>query len=213
MSDVFRIIEQAGVVPVVVATSDDEALHTCQALARGGLPVAEITFRTAAAAAAIARVRREMPEILVGAGTVLTVDSARQALDAGAAFLVSPGFSRAVVQFAIEKGVPVLPGCSNPTDLMAAMEMGLEWVKFFPAEPLGGLGMLKALAAPFGMLKFVPTGGIDETNLAAYLSFKQAPACGGSWMVRKELAQAGRFDEIERLTAEAVGIVRAAKGL
>lgn len=213
MSDVFQIIEETGVVPVVVASSEDEALRTCQALMRGGLPVAEITFRTEAAAAAIARVRRELPDMLVGAGTVLTVDAAREALDSGAAFLVSPGFSRAVVDFAIKNGVPALPGCSNPTDLMAAVEEGLEWVKFFPAEPLGGLGMLKALAAPFGTLKFVPTGGIDETNLAAYLSFKQAPACGGSWMVKRELAQAGRFEEIERLAAEAVAIARTAKGL
>ncbi len=213
MSDVFEVIGRAGVVPVVVASSEEEALETCRALERGGLSVAEITFRTAAAAAAIARVRREMPGMLVGAGTVLTVESARQALEAGAAFLVSPGFSRSVVRFAQENGTPVLPGCSNPSDLMAAVEMGLTWVKFFPAEPLGGLGMLKALAAPFGSLQFVPTGGIDEKNLASYLSFRQAPACGGSWMVRKELAQAGRFDEIERLTAEAVSIARTAKGL
>jgi Entner-Doudoroff aldolase len=156
---------------------------------------------------AIKRVATELPSILVGAGTVLNVENARRAIAAGAKFIVSPGFSADVVKFCIQHGMPITPGCSNPTDIGMAVAMGLEVVKFFPAEAMGGIKTLKAIAAPYGMVKFIPTGGIDASNLNEYLSFNKVHACGGSWMVKADLIKAGNFAEIGRLTQEAMGVM------
>ena len=204
MHDVLKQIGDFGIVPVVVIENAADAVPLCRALLDGGLPVAEITFRTAAAAEAIRAITRELPSILVGAGTVLTIENADRAVEAGAKFIVSPGFSRDVVEFCLDKGVPVTPGCSSPTDIGMAVGCGLEVVKFFPAESVGGIKTLKAIAAPYGMVKFIPTGGIDAANLNEYLSFNKVLACGGSWMVKADLISAGNFAEITRLTREAI---------
>ena len=200
-------IDRFGLVPVIKLEDAAQAVPLADALCRGGLPVAEVTFRTAAAAESIRRIRAAHPEMLVGAGTVTSVEMAQQALDAGAEFLVGPGFNRAVVEFCLAKGVTVLPGCSSPTDMETALGYGFTTVKFFPAEASGGLAALKAMAAPFGSLRFMPTGGIDLKNLKDYLSFDQVVACGGSWLVKEDLIAAGDFAAIERLTAEAVSEV------
>ena len=170
---------------------------------RAGLPCAEITFRTAAAAAAIAAIAAAVPELRVGAGTVLTVEQAEAALQAGASFIVAPGFDPAVVDFALQRGVPIVPGVCTPTEVTLALARGLSLLKLFPAEAAGGVAYLKALAAPFGAARFVPTGGIGPDNLASYLAVRQVVACGGSWMVTKELIAAGDFDTIGGLACEA----------
>lgn len=204
MNEVLTQIGQIGIVPVVVIEDAADAVPLCKALSDGGLPIAEITFRTAAAEEAIRRATAELPDMLIGAGTVLTTDQAQRAIDAGARFIVSPGFNPAVVEFCAEKGVPITPGCSNPTDVEMALSCGLEVVKFFPAEAFGGLKTLKAISAPYGMMKFVPTGGIDASNLNEYLAFNKVLACGGSWMVKADLIKAGDFAAITQLTREAV---------
>ena len=204
MSDVLKQLEAAGIVPVVVIDDAAKAVPLAKALIAGGLPVAEVTFRTAAAEEAIRRISQEVPEILVGAGTVLTTEQAQRAIDAGARYIVSPGLNPEVVRFCQSKNVPITPGCSNPTDIEIAMGLGLDVVKFFPAEAFGGLATLKAISAPYGKMKFVPTGGIDATNINDYLAFNKVLACGGSWMVKADLIKDNKFDEITRLTREAV---------
>lgn len=204
MNDVLKAIEDFGIVPVVVIDNADDAVPLCKAMAEGGLPLAEITFRTAAAEQAIKNVTKELPDILVGAGTVLTTEQAQRAMDAGSKFIVSPGFDPVVVKYCLDKGVPITPGCSNPTDLAAAVGFGLEVVKFFPAEALGGLNMLKAIAAPYGGLRFIPTGGVTTANLNDYLSFNKILACGGTWIAKADVIKAGNFEEITRVTREAV---------
>ncbi len=206
MQDAISTIGRHRLVPVVVVDSPDAALRVCEALLEGGLPVAEITFRTAAAVESIRAVAKKMPEILVGAGTVLSVSQAEAAIDAGASFIVSPGFSPTLVSHCLARQISVMPGCCTPTDLTMAVEHGLETVKFFPAETAGGLAALKAMAAPFTQLRFVPLGGIDASNMRTYLAFPKVSACGGSWMVHKDLVSEGRFDRIRDLTAEAVAI-------
>ncbi len=196
-----------GLVPVIKLEDAAQAVSLADALCRGGLPVAEVTFRTAAAAESIRRIRAAHPEMCVGAGTVLSAAQAQQALDAGAEFIVTPGFNRPVVEFCLEKGIPVVPGCSGPTDMESALAYGLSAVKFFPAEASGGLSALKAMAAPYGSLRFMPTGGIDAKNLKDYLAYDRIFACGGSWFVKEDLVAAGDFAAIERLTAEAVALV------
>ena len=203
-SDVLQQLAVAGIVPVVVIDDAEKAVPLAQALIAGGLPVAEVTFRTAAAEEAIRRISQNVPEILLGAGTVLTIEQAQRAIDAGARYIVSPGLNPDVVRFCQSKGVPITPGCSNPTDIEMAMGLGLDVVKFFPAEAFGGLATLKAIAAPYGKVKFIPTGGIDATNINDYLAFNKVLACGGSWMVKAELIKENKFDEITRLTREAV---------
>lgn len=212
MQDAIGTIKQHRVVPVVVVDSPDAALRVCEALLEGGLPVAEITFRTAAAVESIRAVTKQMPEILVGAGTVLSVSQAEAAVDAGASFIVSPGFSPTLVSHCLARQISVMPGCCTPTDLTMAVEHGLETVKFFPAETAGGLPALEAMAAPFTQLRFVPLGGIDASNMRSYLAFPKVAACGGSWMVHKDLVSEGRFDRIRDLTAEAVAIAAEAAG-
>ena len=204
MNEVLEQIGKIGIVPVVVIDDAADAVPLCKALVDGGLPIAEITFRTAAAEEAIKRAASELPDMLIGAGTVLTTEQAQRAIGAGARFIVSPGFNPAVLEFCAEKGVPITPGCSNPTDIEMALSHNLEVVKFFPAEAFGGLKTLKAISAPYGMMKFIPTGGIDASNLNDYLGFSKVLACGGSWMVKADLIKAGEFGAIAQLTREAV---------
>jgi len=211
MNSVLEKLGSFGVVPVVVIPDAQHAGPLAAALHAGGLDCVEVTLRTAAGLDAIAAIARAHPSMLTGAGTVLTVEQAKAAAGNGAAFVVSPGLNRKVVEYCLGAGVPVTPGVVTPTEIEAALDLGLDVVKFFPAEPSGGLAYLKAVSAPYGGVRFIPTGGIDEKNLAAYLQFKPVLACGGSWMVKKELIEAGRFDEIERLTAGAVRAVKAAR--
>jgi 2-dehydro-3-deoxyphosphogluconate aldolase/(4S)-4-hydroxy-2-oxoglutarate aldolase len=200
---VFSEIGRHRIVPVVAIGDAEQADPLGDALVAGGLPVAEITFRTDAAEAAL-RALAQRGDMLVGAGTVLTVRQAKTALDAGAQFIVSPGFSSEVVDYCLDQGIPITPGCATPSDLHQAVQRELSVVKFFPAEAMGGLKMLKALSAPFGGMKFVPTGGINADNLSDYLTHDAVLACGGSWMVKRSLLDEGRFDEVTRLTREAV---------
>lgn len=204
MHEILTQIVDLGIVPVVVIDNADDAVPLARALVEGVLPIAEVTFRTAAAEDAIRAITQEIPEVLVGAGTVLTTDQATRAVHAGAKFIVSPGFNPTVVDYCLANGIPITPGCSNPTDVGLATEKGLEVVKFFPAEAAGGIKALKAIAAPFGGMRFIPTGGVEAANLNDYLSFAKVLACGGSWMVKADLIKAGKFDEVTRLTREAI---------
>lgn len=207
MNQVLDKIGKIGLVPVVKIDDAKDAVPLGRALLEGGLPVAEITFRTAAAAEAIRRVKAELPEMLIGAGTVLTIDQVKASMDSGAEFIVSPGLNPKVVEYCVSNSIPITPGCSNPSDIEAALEFGLEVVKFFPAEASGGLAAIKAISAPYGKLKFMPTGGIGPSNVGDYLSFEKIHACGGSWMVKSDWIKAGNFDEIKRVTADAVKLV------
>lgn len=197
----------AGVklVPVVVIDDAERASGLADAMVAGGLPVAEVTFRTAAAVDAI-RAMSKNPYMLVGAGTVLNVDQAEQALDAGATFIVSPGLSVDVVRYCQERNVPVYPGATSATEMMEAIELGLSIVKFFPAEANGGASALKAYSGPFGQLRFIPTGGISEKNLDSYLALPQVLAVGGSWMVPQKAIAAGEFEAITELCRDATAL-------
>ncbi len=204
MNELLKKISDFGIVPVVKLDDAKDALPLAKALYEGGLPLAEITFRTSAAEEAIRRLSAQMPEMLVGAGTVLTREQADKAIAAGAKFIVTPGFNGKIVEHCIAKGVPIVPGCSGPSDMEAAMELGLDVVKFFPAEQAGGVEYLKAVSGPYPNLKFMPTGGINAQNLNDYLSLKNVLACGGSWMVKADLVGAGDFAAITELTKQAV---------
>jgi 2-dehydro-3-deoxyphosphogluconate aldolase / (4S)-4-hydroxy-2-oxoglutarate aldolase len=193
------------VIPVVVLTKAEIALPVAQALAAGGLPVAEVTFRTPAAADAIRTIAAET-DLLVGAGTVIRPDQVNAAVEAGARFVVTPGFSEAVVRRCVELGVPVIPGVATATEVIAALDQGLSLLKLFPAEAVGGIPVLNGLAGPFPEVQFVPTGGVSAANMCAYLALSNVAAVGGSWMVAPELIAAGDYDAIERLTAEAVAL-------
>ena len=171
-------------------------------------PVGEVTFRTEAAVEGIKKIHEKFPGMLIGAGTVLTKTQVDQAMEAGAQFIVSPGFDSEVVDYCISRNIPVIPGCMTPTEITMAVKAGLSVVKFFPAQPAGGITMLKALAAPYPKLKFMPTGGIDPQNLKDYLSFSKVIACGGSWMVKENLIKAGDFDKIYELTKNAVALAQ-----
>lgn len=206
MNGILEQIGKLGIVPVVKIDNASDAVSLGKALIEGGLPLAEITFRTAAAPEAISNISKAYPEMLVGAGTVLSVDQAKKAVESGSKFIVSPGFNPAVVEYCVKNNIPITPGCSNPSDIEMALGFGLEVVKFFPAEAFGGLNTLKAMSAPYGMMKFIPTGGIDAKNLNDYLAFPKVLACGGSWMVKDELIKAGNFAEIAKLTREAVNL-------
>ena len=202
--DIIKELHNYGLVPVIKITDVNNAVPLAKALADGGLNCAEITFRTACAKEAIAKITKEMPDMLVGAGTVLTPEQADEAIDAGSKFIVSPGFNPRVVKHCLEKGIPVLPGCATPSEVEQAIEMGLTAVKFFPAEAAGGLNMIKSMAAPYQQIQFMPTGGINEENMLAYLAFNKIIACGGSFMVKDSLIDAGNFEEITKLTKSAV---------
>ena len=204
MNETLEKIGELGIIPVVKIEKAEDALPLGKALIDGDLPIAEITFRTSAAEESIKTLTRELPELLVGAGTVLTIKQARRAVSAGAQFIVSPGFNPKVVDYCLENNIPVTPGINNPTQIEMALERGIEVVKFFPAEASGGLPLLKSMSAPYTGIKFVPTGGINQNNLCSYLSNKKVHACGGSWMVKVDLISSGNFAEITRLTREAV---------
>lgn len=204
MNDILKQISNYGIVPVIKFDRVEDALPLAKALCDGGLPVAEITFRTECAAEAMKLVSTELPQMLVGAGTILTIEQVDEAVAAGAQFIVSPGLNPKVVKYCVEKGIPVTPGCANPSDVEQAIELGLDVVKFFPAEAAGGLNMIKSMAAPYTKIKFMPTGGINASNINNYLAFDKIIACGGSWMVNDALIAAGEWDKITELTKEAV---------
>jgi 2-dehydro-3-deoxyphosphogluconate aldolase/(4S)-4-hydroxy-2-oxoglutarate aldolase len=212
VNDVFAQIAALKLVPVVKLEHAADAVALGEALVAGGLPVAEITFRTGAAAESIRILSARLPQMLVGAGTVLTVDHARQAVDAGAQFLVAPGFNPRVVDFCLSQGIRIVPGVNSPTDVEMGLERGLQVLKFFPAEASGGLKMLKALCGPYSGVRFMPTGGITPSNLLEYLAFDRVLACGGTWMVETALISTGRFDEITRLTRAAVELIATRQG-
>ena len=203
MNEVLQRLSRTGIVPVIAIDDAEKAVPLARALTAGGLPAAEVTFRTAAGEEAIRRIARECPEVLVGAGTVLNLEQCDRALEAGARFIVSPGYNETLVNYCVEKGVPVLPGCANASDMTRAVNAGLKLVKFFPAEQSGGVSFLKALAPVFP-LDFMPTGGVNTKNLMDYLSFDRVAACGGTWMVKKDLISGGQWDEITRISREAV---------
>jgi len=207
-SEVNEALGGHRLLPVIALPDAELADPLADAVAAGGLPVAEVTFRTAAAEASIEAMSKR-GDVLVGAGTVLTVDQARRAVDAGASFVVAPGTSPAVVEWCVEQGVAIYPGVATPTDIQLAMSLGIEVVKFFPAEAMGGLKTLKALAGPFGGVKFVPTGGVGPGNLPDYLAIDAVVACGGSWMVSKAWLAERKFETIEKATREAVGLAQA----
>ncbi len=204
MNDVVKQLSLIGIVPVIKIDDAKDAAPLAKALIDGGLPCAEVTFRTAAAKDAIAAISREFPDMIVGAGTVLTKEQVDDAIEAGAKFIVSPGFNPTIVKYCQEKGCPIVPGINNPSGVEAALELGLDCVKFFPAEQAGGLEMIKAMSAPYGNVKFMPTGGINPKNVNDYLAFSKILCCGGSWMVKPEMISAGDFEGITALVREAV---------
>ena len=209
--DVTTRLARAGVVPVVVLEHAKDAVSTAMAMAAGGIDVMEITFRTAAAADSIRAVSENCPEMLVGAGTVITLEQCKKAVASGARFIVAPGFDEEVVRWCVENNVPVTPGCVTPTEIMAAMKLGLKVVKFFPAGVYGGLSAMKALSGPFGGIKFIPTGGVNAQNLAEYISAPFIHAVGGSWVCPKADISAGNFEKITALCREAHATVTEAK--
>ena len=208
MENLIREMTEAGVVPVVKIDNADDAVNLAAALRKGGINCAEITFRTDAAEESIKRISAEFPDMLIIAGTVLTPKQADKAIAAGAKAIVSPGLNPMVVKHCTGKGYPVIPGVCTPSEVEQAMSLGLSYLKFFPAEAAGGVKMIKAMAAPYTGIRFMPTGGINASNLADYLNCKAVFACGGSWMVPSEKIAAGKFDEIEKLTAEAAALLK-----
>ena len=208
MNETLEKLGQYGIVPVVVLNDSKDAEPLADALCEGGLACAEVTFRTKAAAESIKIMSEKHPEMLVGAGTVLTVEQVDEAVAAGAKFIVSPGLNSEVVKYCLDKNIAITPGVVTPSEMEQAIELGLNIVKFFPAEPSGGLSMIKAVSAPYTMLKFMPTGGINPGNVKEYLKSDKIFACGGSWMVKGDLVDAGDFDKIKELTKEAADIVK-----
>lgn len=212
MDSIYEQFKKTGIIPVVVLEDAKDAEPLARALCEGGLPCAEVTFRTPAAAEAIRIMTEKFPDMLVGAGTVLTTEQVDRAIESGAKFIVSPGLNPDVVRYCMEKDIPVTPGTQTPSDMEKAMSFGLNVVKFFPAEPSGGLSMIKAVAAPYTELQFMPTGGINAKNVRDYLAYDRIIACGGSWMVKGDLIRAGKFDEIKALVREAADIVHEIRG-
>ncbi len=204
MNPILEEISKVGLVPVIKLNDPDKAVPLVNALKKGGIPVAEVTFRAAGADRAIANIAKEAPDILVGAGTVVTLDQCKAAIAAGAKYIISPGFDPEIVGYCVENNIPVTPGCTNPSEVSIAQKMGLEVVKFFPAEAAGGLKVLKALAGPFPNMRFIPTGGISPANLNEYLAFPKIIACGGSWMVPEKLVDDCDWEAITELAKEAV---------
>ena len=204
MPDALQRLRQIRLAPVIVIDDPAHAAPLAEALAGGGLPCAEVTFRTPAAAEALRRMADARPDMLLGAGTVLTPQQAAQARDAGAQFIVSPGLNPVVVDYCLEQGISVFPGVCTPTEIEAGLQRGLSVLKFFPAEPAGGLAYLKAISAPYSMVEFIPTGGINAEKLPGYLALRNVVACGGSWMAPAEWIRAGDFERIRQETAEAV---------
>lgn len=207
MNAVLETLSKIGIVPVVKIDRAEDAAPLAKALCAGGLPCAEVTFRTDAAAESIKAMTENFPEMCVGAGTVLNAAQVDAAVEAGAQFIVSPGLNPRTVKYCMEKNIPITPGTSSPSEIEQAIELGLDVVKFFPAEQSGGLEKIKAMAAPYVNMKFLPTGGISAKNLTSYLDFPKIIACGGSWMVPGDMINAGEWDKIEQLTREAVQIM------
>lgn len=208
----LELLEKTGVVPVVTLDSAEDAPRLAAALRAGGLAAAEITFRTSAAAEAIARIREREPEVFVGAGTVLTREAVGEAVSAGARFIVAPGFNPSVAEAALEAGIPYIPGVMTPTEIEAAMALGLTALKFFPAEAAGGVSMLKAFSAPYRSVRFMPTGGITPENLPAYLSLPSVFCCGGSFVADRARIAAGDFEGITQTARETAELVRRIRG-
>ena len=211
MNELEEKFYETGVVPVVVLEDAEDAVPLAQALVEGGLLSAEVTFRTAAAEASIRRMTEAFPQMLVGAGTVLTKEQVDAAAAAGAKFIVSPGFDPEIVDYCLKKKIPVLPGCISPSEVAQAVKRGLTIVKFFPAEQAGGLAMIKAMCAAYTTVRIMPTGGINAKNIGDYLACDKIFCCGGSWMVKGDLIKAGEFDKIKEMTAEAVEVVKKAR--
>ncbi|MBE6781981.1 MAG: bifunctional 4-hydroxy-2-oxoglutarate aldolase/2-dehydro-3-deoxy-phosphogluconate aldolase [Ruminococcaceae bacterium] len=201
--DILTRLANAGVVPVVVIEDANDAVPTANAMLKGGIDVMEITFRTAAAKDAIAKVAESCPDMLVGAGTIITLEQCKTAVAAGAKFIVSPGYSREVVKWCVENNIAIAPGCVTPSEIMDAMSLGLKVLKFFPANVYGGLSAVKSLAGPFGGIKFIPTGGVNNQNIAEFLTCPFIHAVGGSWVCPKADISAGNFDKIAKLCADA----------
>jgi 2-dehydro-3-deoxyphosphogluconate aldolase/(4S)-4-hydroxy-2-oxoglutarate aldolase len=205
--NIIERVRQMGTIPVVALPKLEHALPLAESLIAGGLPCAEITFRTAAAAEAIEQISKRFPELLLGAGTVLTTNQAQRAMDCGAQFIVSPGTNPTTVDFCLSKNLTIFPGVCTPSEVEMNLAKGVDVLKFFPAEPAGGVSFLKAICAPYKQVQFIPTGGIDTKNIGQYLALPQVVACGGSWMVKPELFEAGDFAAVKRLSAEAVALV------
>ena len=205
--ELLNKIKEKKLVPVVKLDRVEDAKPLCEALCEGGLPVAEITFRTSAAEESIRTAAREFPDMIVGAGTVINVEQAKRAVDAGASFLVSPGISREVTEWALKNQIYIFPGICTPAEIMISLEYELPVVKFFPASQYGGLDTIKALSAPFPGVSFMPTGGIGVHNIKEYLAFDKVAACGGSWMVKDTFIKEGNFAKVRELTQEAVALV------
>ena len=208
MNKIFDEIGAYKIIPVIVIDDSANAIPLANALIEAELPVAEVTFRTKAAKESIKLIAKTFPDLLLGAGTVLTIDQVKDAVDSGAKFIVSPGLNPKVVEYCVENNIPITPGIATPSEIERALEYNLDVVKFFPAEALGGLNYLKAISAPYGNLRFIPTGGIDEKNLLSYLQFPKVLACGGSWMVKSELISNKKFDEIKKLSSSALSIAK-----
>lgn len=208
MENLIKEISAAGVVPVVKLDNAASAVKLAKALRKGGLNCAEITFRTDAAEETIKQIAEKYPDMLIAAGTVLTAEQADKAMAAGAKFIVSPGLNPDVVRHCKNKGYPIIPGVCTPGEVEKALSLGLKYLKFFPAEAAGGVKMIKAMAAPYTMVRFMPTGGINTANLADYLSCKAVFACGGNWMVPSDKINSGNFAEIEKMTADAVTLLK-----
>lgn len=206
--DIRQKLAEIGIIPVIKIDDAEKAVLLAKALRDGGLPAAEVTFRTAAAEEAIRRIAAEVPDVCVCAGTVLNVDTAKRAVQAGASAVISPGTNPEVVAWCMENNVPVIPGCATPTEVEACMRMGLDFVKLFPAEVVGGVKMLKALSGPYGNMQFMPTGGISPENAASYLALKNVVCCGGSWMVPGKLLDQNDFAGIEALAREAAALLQ-----
>lgn len=201
--DIKAIFRQQGIIPVVKIEDERDAVPLAEALTGGGLPCVEVTFRTGSAAASIRRMREAFPEMTVGAGTVLTAAQVDEALEAGAEFIVSPGLNPRTVTCCLEREIPVFPGVATASEIEKALELGLRVVKFFPAEASGGLKAIRALAAPYSMIEFMPTGGIGPDNVEEYLQFERVIACGGTWMVKEAFIAEGQFERIRQLAREA----------
>lgn len=210
--DIFDRLAEIGIVPVVALDNAEDAIPLGEALQKGGLTCAEITFRTAAAEEAIRLMTKAFPDMMIGAGTVLTTEQVDRAVAAGAQFIVAPGCNPRIVRYCVERNIPMAPGVATASEIEQALECGVKKMKFFPAEANGGLPMIKALAAPYVGVTFMPTGGLNKDNVKEYLSYDRIFACGGTWMVKKNLISEGRFGEIEQLAKEAAEIVKQARG-
>lgn len=208
MNDILSQIQEVGIVPVVKLNDINKALPLCQALIAGGINVAEITFRTECAADVIKEISENCKDMIVGAGTIINVEQAKKAIEAGAKFIVSPGLSVEVIKYCQEQNIPIIPGCITPSEIMTAISCGLELVKFFPAKEFGGLSTMKALSAPFSQIKFMPTGGISLENLKEFISSKFIVACGGTYMVKENLINEENYEEITKLSQQSIDIIK-----